>query len=83
MIKRLINETFEANYIEVIDGGIQETQTLIRVPFYYVFFTGSENVGKIVYQVTRENLVPVTLEMGGKSPVVVDGTANIKVTSER
>ncbi|EMJ4856846.1 aldehyde dehydrogenase [Staphylococcus aureus] len=82
VIKRLINETFDANYIEVIEGGIEETQTLIHLPFDYVFFTGSENVGKIVYQAASENLVPVTLEMGGKSPVIVDETANIKVASE-
>ncbi|WP_086115015.1 aldehyde dehydrogenase [Staphylococcus aureus] len=83
VIKRLINETFDANYIEVIEGGIEETQTLIHLPFDYVFFTGSENVGKIVYQAASENLVPVTFEMGGKSPVIVDETANIKVASER
>ncbi|MCL4578917.1 aldehyde dehydrogenase [Staphylococcus aureus] len=83
VIKRLINETFDANYIEVIEGGTEETQTLIHLPFDYVFFTGSENVGKIVYQAASENLVPVTLEMGGKSPVIVDETANIKVASER
>lgn len=83
VIKRLINETFDANYIEVIEGGIEETQTLIHLPFDYVFFTRSENVGKIVYQAASENLVPVTLEMGGKSPVIVDETANIKVASER
>ncbi|HBE8352475.1 TPA: aldehyde dehydrogenase [Staphylococcus aureus] len=83
VIKRLINETFDANYIEVIEGGIEETQTLIHLPFDYVFFTGSENVGKIVYQAASENLVPVTLEMGGKSPVIVDEAANIKVASER
>ncbi|HHA6333543.1 TPA: aldehyde dehydrogenase [Staphylococcus aureus] len=83
VIKRLINETFDANYIEVIEGGIEETQTLIHLPFDYVFFTGSENVGKIVYQAASENLVPVTLEMGGKSPVIVDESANIKVASER
>lgn len=83
VIKGLINETFDANYIEVIEGGIEETQTLIHLPFDYVFFTGSENVGKIVYQAASENLVPVTLEMGGKSPVIVDETANIKVASER
>ncbi len=83
VIKRLMNETFDANYIEVIEGGIEETQTLIHLPFDYVFFTGSENVGKIVYQAASENLVPVTLEMGGKLSVIVDETANIKVASER
>ncbi|WP_460994168.1 aldehyde dehydrogenase family protein, partial [Staphylococcus aureus] len=71
VIKLLINETFDANYIEVIEGGLEETQTLIHLPFDYVFFTGSENVGNIVYQAARENLVPVTLEMGAQSPVIV------------
>lgn len=83
VIKKIINATFETNYIQVIEGGIEETQTLIHLPFDYMFFTGSENVGKIVYQAASENLVPVTLELGGKSPVLVDSSANIKVASER
>ena len=53
------------------------------MPFDYIFFTGSEQVGKIVYQAASKNLTPVTLELGGKSPVIVDETANIKVASER
>ena len=48
-----------------------------------MFFTGSEKVGKVVYEAAAKNLVPVTLELGGKSPVIVDDTANIKVASER
>ncbi|EHJ07251.1 aldehyde dehydrogenase [Staphylococcus simiae] len=83
VIKQLINDAFEAQYIEVIEGGIEETQTLIHLPFDYMFFTGSEHVGKVVYQAASENLVPVTLELGGKSPVIIDETANIKVASER
>lgn len=83
VIKQLINEAFEAQYIEVVEGGIDETQTLIHLPFDYIFFTGSDKVGKIVYQAASENLVPVTLELGGKSPVIIDDTANIKVASER
>ena len=53
------------------------------LPFDYMFFTGSEKVGKIVYEAAARKLIPVTLELGGKSPVIVDDTANIKVASER
>ena len=53
------------------------------MPFDYIFFTGSEKVGRIVYQAASSHLTPVTLELGGKSPVIVDETANIKVASER
>ena len=59
------------------------TQTLLSLPFDYMFFTGSEKVGKIVYEAAARKLIPVTLELGGKSPVIVDDTANIKVASER
>ncbi|MDU1530134.1 MAG: aldehyde dehydrogenase family protein, partial [Staphylococcus warneri] len=65
------------------EGGIEETDHLIHLPFDYMFFTGSDKVGKIVYQAASENLVPVTLELGGKSPVIIDETANLKVASER
>lgn len=64
-------------------GGIEETQTLIHLPFDYMFFTGSEKVGQIIYESAAKNLVPVTLELGGKSPVIIDQTANLKVASER
>ena len=83
VIKDIIEDTFDEAYVSVVEGGIEETQTLLSLPFDYMFFTGSEKVGKIVYEAAARKLIPVTLELGGKSPVIVDDTANIKVTSER
>ncbi|RIO39417.1 aldehyde dehydrogenase [Staphylococcus pasteuri] len=83
VIRKIIENTFKPEYIAVVEGGIEETNDLIHLPFDYMFFTGSEKVGKIVYQAASENLVPVKLELGGKSPVIIDETANLKVASER
>ncbi|AVG09922.1 aldehyde dehydrogenase [Staphylococcus epidermidis] len=83
VIKDIIEDTFDEAYVSVVEGGIEETQTLLSLPFDYMFFTGSEKVGKIVYEAAARKLIPVTLELGGKSPVIVDNTANIKVASER
>ncbi|MGW9856316.1 4,4'-diapolycopenoate synthase [Staphylococcus hominis] len=83
VVRKVIEDVFTSDYIAVVEGGIEETQTLINLPFDYIFFTGSENVGRIVYEAASKNLVPVTLELGGKSPVIVDETANIKVASDR
>ncbi|MCO6341523.1 aldehyde dehydrogenase [Staphylococcus epidermidis] len=83
VIKDIIEDTFDEAYDSVVEGGIEETQTLLSLPFDYMFFTGSEKVGKIVYEAAARKLIPVTLELGGKSPVIVDDTANIKVASER
>ena len=83
VIKDIIEDTFDEAYVSVVEGGIEETQSLLSLPFDYMFFTGSEKVGKIVYEAAARKLIPVTLELGGKSPVIVDDTANIKVASER
>ncbi|QGY86645.1 aldehyde dehydrogenase [Staphylococcus epidermidis] len=83
VIKYIIEDTFDEAYVSVVEGGIEETQALLSLPFDYMFFTGSEKVGKIVYEAAARKLIPVTLELGGKSPVIVDDTANIKVASER
>ncbi len=83
VIKDIIEDTFDEAYVSVVEGGIEETQTLLSLPFDYMFFTGNEKVGKIVYEAAARKLIPVTLELGGKSPVIVDDTANIKVASER
>ncbi|MGZ2416879.1 4,4'-diapolycopenoate synthase [Staphylococcus caledonicus] len=83
VIRQIIEDVFSADFVAVVEGGIEETQTLIHLPFDYMFFTGSEKVGQIVYEAASKNLVPVTLELGGKSPVIVDDTANIKVSSDR
>ncbi|WP_436855717.1 aldehyde dehydrogenase [Staphylococcus caeli] len=83
VVKNIIEDVFDAEYISVCQGDVETTQSLIHLPFDYIFFTGSEHVGRIVYQAASTNLTPVTLELGGKSPVIVDETANIKVASER
>lgn len=83
IITTLIKETFDENYIRVIEGEKETTSTLIHTPFDYIFFTGSVPVGKIVMEAAAKNLVPVTLELGGKSPVIVDRTANIKLAAKR
>ncbi|MCI2774945.1 aldehyde dehydrogenase [Staphylococcus petrasii] len=83
VISKIIESTFAPEYISTVEGGIEETQALINLPFDYMFFTGSEKVGQVVYEAASKNLVPVTLELGGKSPVIVDETANIKVASDR
>ncbi len=83
VIKEMINSIFNNNYIEVFLGGSDINQELLKYKFGLIFFTGSVNVGKIVMQKASEHLTPVVLELGGKSPVYVDSSANIKVTASR
>jgi aldehyde dehydrogenase (NAD+) len=83
IIEKMIGETFDENYIKVFQGGIEVNQALLELPFNHIFFTGSTKVGQIIYEKAAEKLIPVTLELGGKSPTIVDETANIKVTARR
>lgn len=83
IVCKIIKENFHEKYIEVIEGGKEETSVLINSPFDYIFFTGSVAVGKIVMEAAAKNLVPVTLELGGKSPTIVHKDANIESASER
>ncbi|MBN1035321.1 aldehyde dehydrogenase [Clostridium botulinum] len=83
VISKMIFETFNENYIRCIEGGIETNTALINSNFDYIFFTGSINVGKIVMRAAADNLIPVTLELGGKSPVIIDESANIKVVAKR
>ncbi len=83
VLARLLNEAFEPGYFQVIEGGIPETQALLKEKFDYIFFTGSTRVGKIVYKSAAENLTPVTLELGGKSPCIIDKDANLKIAAKR
>lgn len=83
IIATIIKETFDESYIRVIEGERETTSILIHAPFDYIFFTGSVPVGKIVMEAAAQNLVPVTLELGGKSPVIVDRSANIKLAAKR
>lgn len=83
IVYKIIEENFHEKYIKVIEGGKEETSVLINSPFDYIFFTGSVAVGKIVMEAAAKNLVPVTLELGGKSPTIVHKDANIEVAAER
>ena len=83
IIAKIIRDNFTENYIRVIEGDRQATAELISAPFDYLFFTGSVPTGKIVMQAAAKNLVPVTLELGGKSPCIVDETANIDLAAKK
>jgi len=83
VIKKLLAECFPENCVAVISGGRQENQFLLRQKFDYIFFTGSQAVGKEVLRHAAEHLTPVTLELGGKSPCIVDETANLKLAARR
>jgi len=83
VVREMIASVFEPTYVQVLDGAKDTTTALINAPFDYIFFTGSVPVGKIVMEAAAKNLVPVTLELGGKSPVIVDEQADIKVAAER
>jgi aldehyde dehydrogenase (NAD+) len=83
VLKTIINENFPADYIHVITGDASVTSQLLTYDFDHIFFTGSTRVGQIVYQAASQHLTPVTLELGGKSPTIVDETANLKVAAER
>ena len=83
LIEKMINESFDNNYIKVINGGIETTDELLENRFDHIFFTGSTAVGKIIMQKAANHLTPVTLELGGKSPVIVDHTADIKLAAKR
>jgi aldehyde dehydrogenase (NAD+) len=82
-LAQIIAETYPPEYITVVEGGRQENSTLLDQKFDYIFFTGSTEVGRVVMAAAAKNLIPVTLELGGKSPVIVDKTANLKLTARR
>ena len=82
-LKKIISENFNSTILAVIEGGIEETTQLIHSKFDKIFFTGSTNVGKIVYQAAAENLIPVTLELGGKSPAILTEGCNLKRSIQR
>lgn len=83
VIQELLTECFSPDYVAVITGGRAENQCLFQQKFDYIFFTGSQTVGREVMRHAAEHLTPVTLELGGKSPCIVDTTANIKLAARR
>jgi aldehyde dehydrogenase (NAD+) len=83
LIKKMINELFNENEIAVVEGDAAVSKHLLDQKFDHIFFTGSPNVGKIVMTAAAKNLTSVTLELGGKSPCIIDDTADVSATAER
>ena len=83
IISKIISDTFAVKDVEVITGDATIAANLLRKRWDYIFFTGSVAVGKIVAKAAAENLTPVTLELGGKSPCIVDETANLELSARR
>ncbi len=83
LVSDLLSECFDENYIATVVGGRGENSRLLEKKFNFVFFTGSQEVGKVVLRHTAEHLTPAILELGGKSPVVVDSSADIVLAAKR
>jgi aldehyde dehydrogenase (NAD+) len=83
IILKIITKAFHINHVEVILGGVEVAQKLLLQRWDYIFFTGSVAVGKVVARAAAENLTPITLELGGKNPCIIDETANLKLAAKR
>ncbi|UVI27618.1 aldehyde dehydrogenase [Paenibacillus spongiae] len=83
VMARIIGDFFHPDYLAVIEGGLEASQALLKQPFDYIFFTGSTGVGKVVMEAAAKRLIPVTLELGGKSPCIVHNDANVKLAAKR
>jgi len=83
IVAKIINEVFDKNHVECIEGNAEVAKELLSQHWDYIFFTGSVAVGKIVAKAAAENLTPVTLELGGKNPCIIDETANLKLAAKR
>ena len=82
-LARLVPEYLDPDDVAIVEGGVTETQALLVDRFDYVFYTGNGRVGRVVMEAAAKHLTPVTLELGGKSPVIVDADANIEVAARR
>jgi aldehyde dehydrogenase (NAD+) len=83
IMAKIINKEFPKNFFFVIEGGVEETTELISLKFNKIFYTGSSNVGKIIARAAANNLTPITLELGGKSPAIIDASCDIKISAQR
>ena len=83
IISEIIKAVFDPAHVTVVEGGVEVSQQLLAETWDYIFFTGSPQVGKIVYESAAKHLTPVTLELGGKNPCIVDDTASIALTAKR
>lgn len=82
-LKTMVDEVFPESEVAVIEGEVDTATHLLKKPFHHIFFTGSPKVGKIVMRAAAENLTSVTLELGGKSPAIVDESFNVDTAAER
>lgn len=83
VIKKIIEKVFHVSHVKVENGGVEVAQKLLSQRWDYIFFTGSVPVGKVVAKAAAEHLTPVTLELGGKNPCIIDETANLKLAAKR
>ena len=83
LIRRIVEEVFDKSVVAVFEGDVDVSQKLLSKPFDHIFFTGSPSVGKIIMKAAAENLSSVTLELGGKSPVIIDSDSNLKDAAEK
>jgi len=83
IILTIVEKAFQHQHVKVVEGGVEVTQKLLAQRWDYIFFTGSVAVGKIVARAAAEHLTPVTLELGGKNPCIIDETANLKLAAKR
>ena len=83
LIKKIIQEVFQEDEVAVVEGSVYTAKPLLDLPFNHIFFTGSPNIGKLVMEAAARNLCSVTLELGGKSPTIIDKTANLHLAARR
>ncbi len=83
VVAKIVSECFDPQYVAVVTGGRKENAALLQKKFDFIFFTGSTTVGKEVLRHAAEYLTPAVLELGGKSPCIVDSTAKIKLAAKR
>ncbi|HWW44827.1 MAG TPA: aldehyde dehydrogenase family protein [Acidimicrobiia bacterium] len=83
VLARTIPKYLDTDAVAVVEGGVPETQALLAEPFDYIFYTGNGRVARVVMEAAAKHLTPVTLELGGKSPVIVDGDADLEVAARR
>jgi aldehyde dehydrogenase (NAD+) len=83
IMAKIVKELFDENEVALFDGGIETSTQLLDLPFNHIFFTGAPSIGKVVMTAAAKNLTSVTLELGGKSPTIVDETADLKAAAKR
>ena len=83
VLTRMLSEAYEEGYVAAVEGGRRENEHLLEQKFDYIFFTGGVKVGKLVMEKASVHLTPVTLELGGKSPCIIDHTADLRTAARR